>query len=99
VHQKNTTVAWTETETGELGEPYAVAAAQMVEHLAALQAAKRVVRAAGDSSFFLARELKSCGADGVVVDAYKAHRLLEACQRAKTDQLDASTLALVLAQG
>ncbi|GAF80121.1 unnamed protein product, partial [marine sediment metagenome] len=91
VHQKNTTVAWTDTETGELGEPYAVATAQVAEHLGALQAAKRVVMEAGDSSFFLARELKSCGVDVVVVDAHKAHRLLEACQGAKTDQLDAST--------
>ena len=33
VHQENTTVAWTDTETGELGEPYAVATAQVVKYL------------------------------------------------------------------
>jgi len=71
----------------------------VIEHLTALHGAKRVVMEAGDSSFFLARKLKSCTVQVVVVDAFKAHRLLEACQGAKTDKLDASTLALLLAQG
>ncbi len=60
VHKKDTTVAWTDTETGELGEPYAVATGQVSEHLTALPGAKRVVMEAGDSSFFLAGKLRSC---------------------------------------
>jgi transposase len=88
-----------DTDTGELSEPYTMATAQVAEGLIALPGTKRVVMEAGDSSFFLARKLKSCGVEVVVVDAYKAHRLLEACQGAKTDQLDATTLAVLLAQG
>lgn len=99
VHKKNTVVVWTDTETGELSEPYSMSTAQVVEGLVALQGAKRVVMEASDTSFFLARELKSCTVEVVVVDAYKAHRLMEACQGAKTDKLDATTLAVLLGQG
>jgi len=99
VHKKNTTVVWLDTDTGEVSEPYSVCTGQVTEHLAALPGAKRVVMEAGDSSFFLARKLKSCGVEVVVVDAFKAPRLMEACQGAKTDKLEASTLALLLAQG
>ncbi len=73
--------------------------AQVVEQLTAVPGTKRVVMEASDTSFFLARELRSCAVDVVVVDAYKAHRLMEAYQGAKTDQLDATTLAMLLAQG
>ena len=99
VHKKNTVVVWSDTETGELSEPYSMSTGQVVEGLVALQGAKRVVMEASDTSFFLARELKSCGVEVVVVDAYKAHRLMEACPGAKTDKLDATTLAVLLGQG
>lgn len=99
VHNKNTTVVWVDADTGELSEPHSVSTDQVVDHLTTLPGTKRVVMEAGDSSFSLARKLKSCAVEVVVVDAYKAHRLLEACQSAKTDNLDATMLAILLAQG
>jgi transposase len=59
----------------------------------------RVAMETGSSGAILARELKSLGMDVIVVDAFKAHRVMEAISTAKTDKVDAKTLAELLAKG
>jgi len=99
VHKVNTTVAWLDSETGEISEAHNCPTDQLAEHLVALSGSKRIVMETGAISSFLARQLKSCGLEVMVVDAYKSHRLSEARQTAKTDKLDAQSLAWLLAAG
>ncbi|GAI58639.1 unnamed protein product, partial [marine sediment metagenome] len=99
VHKVNTTVAWLDNETGEISKAHNCPTDQLAERLATLSGSKRVVMETGASSSFLARQLKSCGLEVMVVDAYKSHRLGEARQTAKTDKLDAQSLAWLLAAG
>ena len=90
VHKVNTTVAWLDNETGEISGAHNCPTGQLRKHLAALSGSKRVVMETGDSSSFLARQLKSCGREVMVVDAHKSHRLGEARHTAKTHKLDAA---------
>jgi len=99
VHKVNTTVAWLDNETGEISAAYQCRTDQLAEQLRVLPGPQRIVMEAGSSSNFVARQLKSCGQEVMVVDAYKAHRLLEAVHTAKTDKLDAAALAYLLAAG
>ena len=96
VHKVRTTVACLNLETQEMGRPYSVPTDQLARHLSELPGDKRMVLEAGSTSVFVARELESCGLDVIVVDAFKAHRLLEGRRGAKTDKLDAQGLAWLL---
>ncbi len=96
VHKIRTTVACLNLETQEMGRPYSVPTDQLARHLSELPGDKRMVLEAGSTSVFVARELESCGLDVIVVDAFKAHRLLEGRRGAKTDKLDAQGLAWLL---
>jgi len=99
VHKIRTTVACLNLETQEMGRPYSVPTDQLARHLSELPGDKRMVLEAGSISVFVARELESCGLDVIVVDAFKAHRLLEGRRGAKTDKLDARGLAWLLGGG
>jgi transposase len=93
-------VAWLDDETGEVcRQPYQVPTDRVPEVLAAMPEPKRVAMEVSGSSLFLARQLKSCAIEVLVVDAFKSHRLLEARHKAKTDQLDAGSLLLCLVDG
>ena len=99
VHKSKTTVACLDAETGELRRPYSVPTGELPEHLSAMPGELRIVMEAGSSSFFVARQLRSCGLDARVVDAYKAHRVAESFRTSKTDKIDAEMLARRLADG
>lgn len=99
VHKVNTTVAWLDNETGEISAAYQCRTDQLAEQLRVLPGPQRIVMEAGSSSNFVARQLKSCGQEVMVVEAYQAHRLLEAVHTAKTDKRDAAALAYLLAAG
>jgi transposase len=98
VHQTQTMVATLDTETGELSHRK-VRTQELVAHVAALPEPKCIGLETGSQSFFLARQLLSLGLEVMVLDAFKVHRQAEAMHSAKTDRLDATALAHMVAQG
>lgn len=98
VHKKQTAVAILDTESGELRDRK-IATERIVEFVVQLSDDKRVALETGGMSVHLARELRAAGVDAIVVDAFKVHRLAEAEHTAKTDKLDARTLARLAADG
>jgi transposase len=98
VHQKRTAVAILDTGTGEMRDRK-LSTERVVEHLQQLGGEKRVVLESGGMSVFFAQQLLSLDIDTIVVDAFKAHRRAEAEHTAKTDKLDARTLARLAAEG
>jgi len=98
VHQKLTVVVTLDTETGEVSHRK-VMTTQLVAHVAALAEPKCAGLESGAQSFFLARQLMSCGVDVMVLDAFKVHRRAEGMHTAKTDLLDATTLAQMVVEG
>jgi transposase len=99
VHAKTTMLAALDTTTGELFKPRRVKTPDVAAALLELPGAKRIALETGTQSMFLARQLKSCGLDVIVVDAFKTHRLMDAAHTAKTDRLDAAALARLLTKG
>ena len=100
VHSKTTTVYWLDDETGEEGRPCTVPNDELAAHLQALPEAPQVIMEAGSISRFVKRQLESCQIEAVVVDAHKAHRVLEAVNsQTKTDKADARGLAMLSARG
>jgi len=98
VHKKQTMVAMLDTQTGELSYRR-IATAQLVGQLAALPQPMSLGLETGAQSFFLARQLLSLGLEVMVLDAFKVHRRAEAMHSAKTDRLDATALARMVAEG
>jgi transposase len=92
-------IAALDTASGELFKPRRVKTAALQAALRELPGPKRVALETGTQSMFLARQLKSCGLDVIVVDAFKTHRMMPALNTAKTDRLDAAALARLLARG
>ena len=101
VHLKNTKVAWLDSATGETGKPCNVPTAKLGVHLRELATAGELQIALETSTtgYFVARLLRSLQFDAIVVDAFKAKRLLAAFRQAKTDALDAAGLAWLLSKG
>ena len=99
VHAKNTTVAYLDTDTGEFAHR------TVPTHRLSLELADRepenmrIALEASAVGLFIARTLISCGFCVVVVDAFKAHRIIESQNIAKTDKRDAMALAKLLANG
>lgn len=98
VHQKQTMVATLDTVTGELSHRR-VETPQLVGYVAGLPEPKCMGLETGSQSFSLARQLLSMGLAVIVLDAFKAHRRAEGMHTAKTDQLDATALARMVAEG
>ena len=99
VHQKNTTAAYLDTDTGELTRRK-FRTDQLEEELADLDREHtRIVLEVSGTGIFVARKLISCGFSVIVVDAFKAHRIIESQNTAKTDKRDAAALARLLASG
>jgi transposase len=99
VHKKKTKVAVLDDKTGEIQKPYDVRTDELLEHIKKMPDPKRIAMETSTSTQFVGSEMESCGLDVMVVDAFKAHRLLEALSRSKTDKLDARGLSLLLAKG
>jgi transposase len=94
VHQARTTVVWIDDDTGETGRSRSWPNAELAGYVQSFGGPCRVVMEGGSTSAFLARQFDSLGIEAVVVDAYKAHRVLEALHRGrKTDRVDAAGLA------
>jgi transposase len=98
VHQKQTMVATLDTATGELSHRR-VDTKQLVDHVSGLSEPKCMGLETGSQSFFLARQLLSLGLQVMVLDAFKVHRRAEGMHTAKTDRLDATALAHMVAEG
>ena len=98
VHQKLTMVATLDTQTGELSYRR-VTTQQLVAHVAELPEPKCVGLETGSQSFLLARQLLSLGLQVMVLDAFSVHRRAEALHTAKTDRLDATAVARMVAEG
>jgi transposase len=98
VHDKTTMVATLDTATGELSHRR-VKTPDVVAHVERLAGHKSVGLETGARSFFLARQLLSLGLEVMVLDAFKVHRRAEGMHTAKTDKLDATTLAHMVAEG
>jgi len=98
VHQKQTVVATLDTESGELSHRKVVTD-RLVAHVAALPEPKCAGLETGAQSLFLARKLMSSGVEVMVLDAFKTHRRAEGMHTAKTDALDATALARMVAEG
>jgi transposase len=99
VHAKHTTVAYLDVTTGQITD-HRVPTSQVAHRLQAMDPAQcRVTLEVSAIGMFLARRLRSCGLDVVVVDAFKAHRVIESQNTAKTDRRDARALARLLAAG
>jgi transposase len=98
VHTKLTVIATLDTETGEIAHRK-VMTGQLVAHVAALPEPKCAGLETGSQSFFLARQLLSCSVDVMVLNAFKVHRRAEGMHTAKTDRLDATVLAHMVAEG
>jgi transposase len=101
VHKSNTSVAWIDDETGEFSRAFNVPTDKLGERLRAMAATVplQVALETSTSGYFAAQVLRSLRLDAIVVDAFKAKRLLEALHSGKTDALDAMGLALLLAKG
>lgn len=100
VHQRKTTVAWLDDETGELSvERSSVPTEALPEHLSALPDPKRIVLEAGSSAVFVARQLMACGWEVVVVHPGKSRPVIATYGRAKTDRADARGLVQAFAAG
>lgn len=99
VHKKKTTIAVLDSKTGEVMRARTIPTSELVAHVAALERPLRVALEDGSGSGFLARQLISCDIDTVVVDSFKLSRLRESCHSAKTDRLDATTMASLLSRG
>lgn len=101
VHQSNTKVAWIDEDTGEMSKPYNVPTKRLGEHLRGMADAipLQIALETSTTGFFAAQMLRSLKLDALVVNAFKAKRLLEALRVSKTDALDAAGLALLLAKG
>jgi len=94
VHQARTTVVWFDDEEGEISRGHSLPNSELADYLQSSPGPCRVVMEAGSTSCLLARQLGSLGLEVVVVDAHKAHRVLEALHRGKkTDKVDAAGLA------
>lgn len=94
VHQARTTIVWIDDETGQTSRSRSVPNAEVAAYVRSFEGPGRVVMEAGSTSAWLARELNALGIEAVVVDAYKAHRVLEPLHRGtKTDRVDAAGLA------
>lgn len=103
VHVKRTAVALLDTQTGQTrrtSADTAELASRLEERLADADRDQcRVCIEVSATGTFVARLLHSYGFDVVVVDAFKAHRVIESQNTAKTDQRDATALARLLAAG
>lgn len=99
VHKKTTSVVRYNDQTREVCKAYSVATAELATHLCELDAPIRVAIETTSAGMFAAREALSCGLDVLVVDAFKASRLMVTVSRNKTDNLDAYALAMLLANG
>ena len=99
VHAKNTMIAYLDTDTGELAHrnvPTHRLAAELADKDPEITRICLEVSAPG---LFIARNLISSGFYVIVVDAYKAHRIIESQNTAKTDKRDATALAKLVANG
>lgn len=100
VHQKRTTIAWLDAETGEIcPKPWSVPTGEIAAELERLPGRKVAVMEAGSVSHFVSRQLESCDVELAVVDTVKAHRRIEGINTAKTDRLDAIALARLMSWG
>lgn len=99
VHKKTTRVVQYDDQTGEVGRSYPVPTADLAKHLCELDVPIRVAIETSNAGLFAAREALSCGLDVLMVDGFKASRLMATVSRNKTDKLDAYALAVLLAKG
>lgn len=99
VHRTHTSVAAWDESTGELLPGRKVPTTELVALLSAVTPPVRVVMEAGTESLLLARELQTCLAEVAVVDCAKTREILKAMRTAKTDRVDAESLALAYARG
>jgi len=99
VHTNWTTVAYLDTETGEVDEVHKLPNDQLLAYLVALAQPSRVALETGSRSIFLARQLRAVGLETLVVDAAAVKPYLEARRTAKTDKHDARSLSELLAAG
>jgi len=98
VHQRRTTVATLDDETGEVTSS-SVPTVELTAYLSEPPDEQRIVLEAGGNSWFVAQELLSCGWEVVVVHPAKARPILATYGRAKTDRRDAEALVQAFARG
>jgi transposase len=98
VHQRQTRVATLDTETGEVTS-HSVPTAELAPHLSEEPGELRIVLEAGGNSWFVARQLLSCGWEVVVVHPARVRPILRTYGRAKTDRRDAEALVQAFARG
>ena len=101
VHQSDTKVAWVDDDTGEISRAFSVPTEKLGQRLREMAAAipLQIAIEVSTTGFFAAQVLRSLKLDAIVVNAFKAKRMLEGLRQSKTDALDAMGLALLLAKG
>jgi len=98
VHQRRTTVATLDDQTGEVASR-SVPTVELTTHLSAQPGELRIVLEAGGNSWFVAQQLLSCGWEVVVVHPAYTRPILATYGRAKTDRRDAEALVQAFARG
>jgi len=98
VHQRRTTVATLDDETGEVTSTL-VPTVELTAYLSEQPDERRIVLEAGGNSWFVAQQLLSCGWEVVVVHPAKARPILATYGRAKTDRRDAEALVQAFRRG
>jgi transposase len=102
LHNRNTTVAiHDDLLMHEALRPRSVPTDQIVEYLSRfpLDQVRVALEAGGSRSISIAQQLFECGFDVLVVDPFRAHRMLEGLATAKSDRLDAEGLLVLLVKG
>lgn len=102
LHNRNTTVAiHDDLLVHESLRPRSVPTDQIVEYLCRfpVDQVHVALEAGGGRSMSIAQQLFECGFNVLVVDPFKAHRMLEGLATAKSDRLDAEGLLVLLVKG
>lgn len=99
VHRTHTNVAVWDENRHQLLCRREVLTTDVVSLLSAATTPARVVMEAGTESLLLARELQTCLLEVTVVDCTKARGILKSLRTAKSDRVDAESLARAHARG
>jgi len=99
VHTKTSTIAYLDTDTGET-KHRKVRTDELPSELDEMDRELcRIAIEVSSTGVFVARQLLCYDFDVVVVDAFKAHRIIESQNTVKTDRRDAVALAKLIATG
>ena len=99
VHTKKTMIAKLDTDTGEISNRNVRTDDLTIELAGNDPQNTRIALEASATGMFVARTLMSSGFNVVVVESYRAHRIIESQNNAKTDKRDAIALAKLVGYG